>query len=59
VPVSEIEKVKIEPLPKKTTGKKRPDGDGFVDWDVTLSAHSTTDLVLQYDMKKHTDVVGL
>lgn len=59
IPVSEIEKVKIEPLPDKTTGGRGPDEDGFVDWEVELDAHGTTDIVLSYRVKKHGDVVGL
>ena len=36
VPVSEIEKVKITPDGKRTTGGKEPDKDGFVKWQLTL-----------------------
>lgn len=59
IPVSEIEKVKVEPIPDETTDGRGPDEDGFVDWEVELDAHATTDIVLRYRVKKHGDVVGL
>jgi uncharacterized protein (TIGR02231 family) len=59
VPVSEIEKVKVEPHAKDTSEKKTPDKDGFVDWDVTLEPLGSAALDLCYTLRKHSDVVGL
>jgi uncharacterized protein (TIGR02231 family) len=59
VPVSEIEKVKIELHPKETSEAKRPDRDGFVDWEVTLAPFGKAKLELCYTLRKHADVVGL
>jgi uncharacterized protein (TIGR02231 family) len=59
VPVSEIEKVKIEAHPNRSTGGRAPDDDGFVAWEVDLAAHGHEDIVLRYTLKRHTDVVGL
>ncbi len=59
VPVSEIEKVKIEPDPRRTTDEVSPDEDGFVDWEVTVAPHERREIVLRYRVKKHSDVVGL
>lgn len=59
VPVSEIEKVKVEPHAKDTTEKKTPDKDGFIDWDVTLEPFGTAAVDVCYTLRKHADVVGL
>jgi hypothetical protein len=59
VPVSEIEKVKIEAHAKKTTDRKLPDADGFVDWQVDVEPFGTAAVELCYTLRKHSDVVGL
>ena len=59
VPVSEIEKVKIEVDPSRTTSKQRPDEHGFVRWTVDLSAFGHQELELTYQLKKHEDVHGI
>lgn len=59
IPVSEIAKVKVKPLPADTTERRMPDEDGFVEWHVSLPARGTACVVLKYVVEKHTDVVGL
>ncbi|MHC5020490.1 MAG: mucoidy inhibitor MuiA family protein [Planctomycetota bacterium] len=59
VPVSEVEKVKVEPDAEHTTEGKTPDADGFVTWSVTLPPFGTTHVKLRYTLKIHKDVVGL
>jgi uncharacterized protein (TIGR02231 family) len=58
-PVSEIEKVQVAHDAKETTDGAKPDADGFVRWDVTLSARGRKELELAYVLKHHKDVVGL
>lgn len=58
IPVSEIDKVEIHPRPKQTTEAKRPNENGFVDWDVTLAPRAHQELTLAYEVRKHADVVG-
>jgi uncharacterized protein (TIGR02231 family) len=59
VPISEIEKVKVEVDPSRTTGKLRPDENGFVRWTVDLAAFGHQELELTYHLKKHEDVRGI
>lgn len=59
VPVSEIEKVQISVHPDETTGRVRPDVNGFLDWTVTLEPFGQHSVTLRYDIKKHDDVRGL
>lgn len=59
VPVSEIEKVQISVHPDETTGRVRPDVNGFLDWSVTLQPFGQDSVTLRYDIKKHDDVRGL
>ncbi len=59
VPVSEIEKVQISVHPDETTGRVRPDVNGFLDWNVTLQPFGQDSVTLRYDIKKHDDVRGL
>lgn len=59
VPVSEVEKVKVEPDAAHTTDGTMPDADGFVSWSVTLEPFGTTHVQLRYTLKVHKDVVGL
>lgn len=59
VPVSEVEKVRVEPDPEKTTGHMTPNADGFVTWKLTLKPDSREKLVLAYSIHQHGDVVGL
>jgi uncharacterized protein (TIGR02231 family) len=59
VPVSEIDKVRIEVDPKKTTGGQKPDTDGLVRWTVTLGPYGHETLQLDYTLRRHEDVVGL
>ena len=53
VPVSEVEKVKIE------VDHERPDEHGFVRWSVELGAGETAERELRYRLKLHSDVSGV
>jgi uncharacterized protein (TIGR02231 family) len=59
IPVSEIDKVVIEPDTQSTTDGATPDGDGLVRWDVTLAPFARRSLTLDYAVRKHADVKGL
>jgi hypothetical protein len=59
VPVSEIDKVKIEVDAKEVTGGKSPDDDGFISWDVDLGPYGHETLELRYRLRKHEDVRGI
>lgn len=59
VPVSEIEKVRIEVDPSRTSNKQRPDQHGFIRWTVDLAAFGHQELELTYQLKKHEDVHGI
>ncbi len=58
VPVSEIEKVKVEIDRKKNTDDAMPDDDGFIVWEMALKAGEQRRLNLSYIIKRHSDVVG-
>ncbi len=53
VPVSEIEKVKVE------VQGETPDADGFVRWELELPAYGTGALDLRWTLKRHSDVTGI
>jgi uncharacterized protein (TIGR02231 family) len=59
VPVSEIDKVKIEVDAAATTGSARPDTNGMVKWKVELPGFGRVRLTLAYVVRKHGDVVGI
>lgn len=59
VPVSEIDKVKIEVDTKETTAGKRPDQNGLITWEVIVPAAGHERIALHYTLKKHEDVVGI
>jgi uncharacterized protein (TIGR02231 family) len=59
VPVSEIEKVKIELDREHTTNNAAPDGDGFVRFVVELSPFGRSAIEVRYTLRRHSDVVGL
>ncbi len=56
VPISELDKVKIEVDLKKTTRQQEADKNGFVQWEVELGALSHEKLELHYEIKMHDDV---
>ena len=58
VPVSEVEKVKIEPDAKDTTHGLLPDRDGFVRWTMTVPPNENALVKLHYKLKRHRDVVA-
>ncbi len=59
VPVSEIEKLRIDVDASATTDRQRPDANGLVHWKVTLPAFGRQTLELGYTVRKHADVVGI
>ncbi len=59
VPVSEIDKVKIEVNEQRTTDRKLPDDDGILDWSVSLQPAERRRVKLTYTLKKHSDVQGV
>ena len=59
IPVSEIDKVKIQVDGDKTTGSQKPNENGFLVWQVDLAARGYERIQLQYQVKKHEDVRGL
>ncbi|HFE45275.1 MAG TPA: mucoidy inhibitor MuiA family protein [Nannocystis exedens] len=59
VPVSEIDRVKIDFSRKKTSEGKSPDSQGIVSWQVELGPFERRRLQLCYTLRKHDDVRGL
>ncbi|HET6612242.1 MAG TPA: mucoidy inhibitor MuiA family protein [Kofleriaceae bacterium] len=59
IPVSEIEKVKIEVDPAGVTDRIVPDDRGFLSWTVDLAAFGHHRLEATYLLKKHDDIKGL
>ena len=59
VPLSEIDKVKIQLQADKTTGGKQPDKNGFVKWTIDLVPRGYERVQLCYELKKHDDVRGI
>ncbi len=59
VPVSELEKVKIEVDAATTSDRARPDSNGMVRWKVELPGYGRASLSLGYVVRKHGDVVGI
>jgi uncharacterized protein (TIGR02231 family) len=59
IPVSELDKVKIELDSHETTDSARPDANGFVTWHATVPAGGHHRVALAYTLKKHEDVVGI
>jgi uncharacterized protein (TIGR02231 family) len=56
VPVSELEKVQVELVPKDTTGARQPDAHGFLEWRVALGPHARERVKLTYRVRWHSDV---
>jgi len=59
VPVSEVEKLRIEVDAAGTTDKVKPDPNGFLHWTVALPAFGRKSVELKYLVRKHADVVGV
>ena len=59
VPVSEIDKVRIEMDTAKTSDGCLPDGDGMVRWERRLEPFGQGRVMLNYILRKHEDVVGI
>lgn len=59
VPVSEVEKLRIEVDAAGTSEKRRPDSDGFVRWQVVLPGFGRRTVELKYMVRRHADIVGL
>lgn len=59
IPVSELDKVEIQPHPADTTGQQKPDRDGFVRWVVKLGPRARETVRLSFTVKNHPDVIGM
>ena len=59
VPVSEVDKVRINVVTNETTGQRAPDDDGILTWEVELAAHGRADVDLTWELRAHEDVRGL
>lgn len=59
VPVSEIEKVKIEIDGARTTGRASADEQGFVTWTVELDGYGHDSVELTWKLKRHDAVSGV
>jgi hypothetical protein len=59
VPVSEVEKLRIEVDAANTTDKVKPDANGFLHWNVELAGFGRKSIELKYLVRKHADVVGV
>jgi uncharacterized protein (TIGR02231 family) len=57
IPVSELEQVRVELDPKRSTGGATSDQDGFLRWERTLPAGSTDRVELAYTVSKRSGVV--
>lgn len=58
VPVSEIEKVKIEVVAKETTDGVQPNESGILSWKVSLAPYAHKVVSVRVVTKKHADVIG-
>jgi hypothetical protein len=59
LPVSEIDKVVIQPDVERTTNGHEPDADGFVRWDVVIAPGDRRELELAWTLKHHPSVAGV
>jgi uncharacterized protein (TIGR02231 family) len=58
VPVSEIDKVKIDVVQKETTDGKDADAAGILTWKLELSPRAQKTIKLRVSTKRHADVIG-
>ena len=59
LPVSEIEKVRISVDAERVTGRRKPDENGFLRWQVALEPFGHDELELVWELRRHEDVVGV
>ena len=59
VPVSELEKVKVEVVGDKTTEGITPDENGFCHWTLTLEPYTQQEVKLTYKLSSAPDVEGI
>jgi uncharacterized protein (TIGR02231 family) len=59
VPVSELEKVKIEVIQDETSDRIQPDLNGFCNWNLQIPAYSQAKVMLTYKIAAAPDVEGL
>ena len=57
VPVSELDKVKIELESSDPAGS--PDEDGFLTWSLNVPGYRQDEVRVEYEVKQHSDVQGL
>jgi hypothetical protein len=59
VPVSEVEKLRIEVDAAHQRQGQKPDPNGFLHWTVELPGFGRKSVELRYLVRKHGDVVGI
>jgi uncharacterized protein (TIGR02231 family) len=59
IPVSELEKVKIEVVQAETSDLIQPDINGFCNWNLQIPAYSQAKVILVYKIDAAPDVEGL
>ncbi|WP_271251891.1 mucoidy inhibitor MuiA family protein [Pseudanabaena sp. Chao 1811] len=59
VPVSELEKVKVEVVQDETSDRLQPDANGFCNWHLQLPPYSQAKVTLVYKVAAAPDVEGL
>jgi uncharacterized protein (TIGR02231 family) len=59
MPVSELEKVKIEVVQDETSDRIQPDANGFCNWNLHLPPYSQSKVILVYKIAAAPDVEGL
>ncbi len=59
VPISEIEQVEIQFHEEETTGRRKPDANGMVDWDVGPGPYGRASCDLAFTLRKKKSVEGI
>jgi uncharacterized protein (TIGR02231 family) len=59
IPVSELEKVKIEVVQDETSDRIQPDINGFCNWNLHLPPYSQAKVILVYKIAAAPDIEGL
>lgn len=59
MPVSELEKVKVEVVQDETSDRIQPDVNGFCNWDLQIPAYSQAKVMLTYKIAAAPDIESL
>lgn len=59
MPVSELQKVKVEAIADKTTAGFTLDANGFCNWTIALEPYSQTEVALSYKISSAPEVEGI